>query len=63
MRTIALETASWVALRNCSQEVGGRAVFYTVLVKGVGVVKHTFRQRLAASREKQTSPLMTSVLF
>ena len=34
MRTIARETAFQVALRNCSEDVGGRSVLYMILVKG-----------------------------
>ena len=34
MRTIARETASQIALRNCSKEVGGKVSIYVILVKG-----------------------------
>ena len=33
MRTIARETASQIALRNCSEEVGGKVSIYVILVK------------------------------
>ena len=34
MRTIAQETVSQIALRNCSKEVGGKENIYVILVKG-----------------------------
>ena len=34
MRTIAWETASQIALRNCSKEVEGKVSIYVILVKG-----------------------------
>ena len=34
MRTIAWETASQIALRNCSKEVGGKVSVDVILVKG-----------------------------
>ena len=63
MRPIALEAALQIALRNCSEEVGERSVLCMTLVKGEACIKHTFWQRLAASRKEQMSPLMILVLF
>ena len=63
MRTRALETASQRSLRNCSEEVGGRSVYIYDLAKGVHAIKHSFWQKVAASREEQMSPLMILVLF
>ena len=34
MRTAARETASQIALRNCSKEAGGKVSIYVILVKG-----------------------------
>ena len=34
MRTIAFESASQIALRNCSEEVRGDVNTYMILVKG-----------------------------
>ena len=34
MRTIVWETASQIALRNCSKEVRGKVSIYVILVKG-----------------------------
>ena len=33
MRTIAQETAPWIALRNCSKEAGEKPSIYVILVK------------------------------
>ena len=33
MRTVAQETAPWIALRNCSKEAGEKASIYVLLVK------------------------------
>ena len=63
MRTIAWETASQIALRNSSEEVGRNSVLYMILVKGVHAVKHTFLARLAASHKEQMSLLIILVLF
>ena len=63
MRTVAWEMASQIALRNCSEEVGGKVSIPSILVKGVRVVKHTFWQRLAPSPKEQMSLLMILVLF
>ena len=47
MRTIAQEAAFWIALRNCSKEVGGKVSIYVILVKGeVHAAMHTFYRRL-----------------
>ena len=48
MRAIVWETASQIALRNCSEEVGS-SVFYVILVEGVPAVKHTCRRLLQVS--------------
>ena len=41
LRTVIQETASHIALRNCSEEVGRRELsVYMILVKGVEAVKH-----------------------
>ena len=64
MRTIARETASQIAPRNCSEEVAaGEVSPYVVLVKGVHEIRHTFWQKVAASHEEQMSSLMILVLF
>ena len=63
MRTIAWETASQRALRNCSKEVRGEGSMYAILVKGLRPVKHTFWQKVAAGPEERISPLMILVLF
>ena len=49
MRAIVWETASQIALRNCSEEVGRSSVFYVILVEGVPAVKHTCRRLLQVS--------------
>ena len=47
MRTIARETASHIALRNCSEEVGREVSIYKILVKGEYVQSSThFGRRL-----------------
>ena len=65
MRTIAWETAFQMALRNCSEEVGGKVSVIYDFSEGGGVhtVKHTLWQALSASHEEQMSPLMILVLF
>ena len=63
MRTIDLETASQVVLRNCSKEVRGKVRIIYDFSEGGTCIKHTFWQRLAASHEEQMSPLMILVLF
>ena len=78
MRTIALETASQIALRNYSEEVeGGKSVYLWLWWRRIHAIKHRFLQKLAASHvkfaashvifatshEKQVSPLMILVLF
>ena len=43
MRTIAWETASQIALRNCSKEVGQKVSTHGILVKGgVHATRHVF---------------------
>ena len=56
MRTVAQETASQIALRNCSKEVGGKVCIYVILVKGEYMQSSTyFLKNVAASYEEQTS--------
>ena len=57
MRSRAWETASQIALRTCSEEIGRGQ--YIHLAKGICAIKHTFEQKVAASHEEQMSPLMT----
>ena len=49
LRTVAGETASQIALRTCSEEVGAGASAYMTLVKGAHPVKHTSQGKVAAS--------------
>ena len=64
MRTIAQETAFQIALRNCSEEVGGEVRIYVILEKGEAVQSSTgFLQKVAVSHKGQTSPWRTLVLF
>ena len=42
MRTAARETASQIALRNCSKEVGGTISVYVILVKEEYMQSSTF---------------------
>ena len=63
MRTIAWETASQIALRNSSREVGRRSVLHMILVRWVHAAKYTFWQRLTAHCKEQMSQLMILVLF
>ena len=55
LRTVAWETASQIALRTCSEEVGTGASAYMTLVKGAHPIKHTSQGKLAASPEEQVS--------
>ena len=63
MRTVAWEIASQIALRNCSEEVVGKVGIICDFSEGGTCIKHTCCQRLAASHEEQTSPLIILVLF
>ena len=64
MRTIFQETSSQIALRNCSEEAGGKVtIVYDFSEGGLHAVKHTFWQRLAVSHEEHISPLIILVLF
>ena len=64
MRTAARETASQIALRNCSKEAGGKVSIHVILVKGEYMRSSTyFLQKVSASlvqitasHEEQTSP-------
>ena len=54
--TIARETASQIALRNCSKQVGGKVSIYVVLVKGEYMQSSTyFLQKVSASLVKVTA--------
>ena len=63
MRTMAWDTASQIALRNCSKEVAGEISMYVILEKGVHALKHMFWQKVAASHKEQMSLLMILVFF
>ena len=66
IRLIAWETASQIALRNRSEEVGGGqgvSVHMWFRWRGIRAIKHTFWQKVAASHEEQMSLLMILVLF
>ena len=52
MRTIAQETASQIALRNCSKEMGEEVSVYVILVKGDTYKQHTFWQKVSSSHRK-----------
>ena len=62
MRTIAQETASHIALRNCSEEVGEKVNIHVILVKGACAPKHTFCQK-AVSRGEQMLLFVMLVLL
>ena len=66
MRTIAWETAPYIALRNCSKGArgwGGVVSIYVILVMaGACNQVHIFLQKVSASHEKQSSPRKTLVL-
>ena len=50
------ETASQIALRNCSKETGGKISIYVILVKGEYVQSSTyFLQKVSASLVKVTA--------
>ena len=56
MRTAARDTASQIALRDCSKGAGGRPI-YKVLVKGeFNTMKHSFYKRFFVSHEDLMSP-------
>ena len=64
MRSAARETASQIALRNCSKEAEGKVSIYVILVKAEYMQSSTcFLQNVSASlvqvtasHEEQTSP-------
>ena len=56
--TIAWETASLMALRNCSEQMRGEASVDVISVDGGYVPSNTVWRKAAASHEEQTSPLM-----
>ena len=45
MRTIAWETASQIALRNCSKRQGGKVSVHVTLVKGEYMQSSTYFSR------------------
>ena len=55
LRTIARETASLIALRPCSEEVGGGVSAHMTLVKGARPIKHTSQGKVASSPKEQVS--------
>ena len=55
LRTAAPDTASQMALRNCSKEVRGKVSIYVILVKGVHVIRLAFQQKVAARHEEKMS--------
>lgn len=55
--TIARETASQMALRTCSEDVGGKVSIDVISVKGGREVKLTVWQNIASSHKKRTSLL------
>lgn len=55
LRTVARETASPIALRPCSEEVGAGVSAHLTLVKGARPIKHTSQGKVAASPEEQVS--------
>ena len=64
MRTTALETASQIALRNCSKEARGKvSQYYMILVKRVHAVKHRFWHKIVTSQKEQMSLLMILVIL
>ena len=64
MRTIAQETVSQIALRNCSKEVEEMVSIYVILVKGNYMQSSTYVSqhiaasfvKVTASHDEQTSP-------
>ena len=64
MKTAGQETASQIALRNCSKEAGGKVSIYVILVKGEYMQSSTyFLQKVSASHKEQTSPRRILVFF
>ena len=58
MRTTAPDTASQMALRNCSKEVRETVSIYVILVRGVHVIRLAFQQKVAASHEEKKRKLL-----
>ena len=57
MMTITLETVFQIALRNCSQEAGGKVSIDVILVKGGKFNQaHIFLQKVPACHQEQSSP-------
>ena len=53
MKTIAQETVSQRALRNCSREIGGKVSINVILVNGVCMQSSTcFLQNVSASHKE-----------
>ena len=63
MRATTWEMTFQPSLRKCPGEVGGKVMIYVTVVRGVCAVKHTFLQKVAASREEQMPPLMILLLY
>ena len=60
MRTLAQETASQIALRNCSKEIVGKVSIYVILVKGEEYMQSStyfffFFQKVSAGLKEQAS--------
>ena len=58
MRTLAQETASQIALRNCSKEIVGKVSIYLILVKGEEYMQSStyfFLQKVSAGLKEQAS--------
>ena len=64
MISIAKETVSQIALRNCSEDVAWMvSIIYDFSETGGSCNQAQFWQRLAASHKEQISLLMILVLF
>ena len=61
MRTIALEAACPIALRNCSKKAGGEVSIYVIL--HTYTVTYIFLQKVSASQEEHSSPWRNLVLL
>ena len=67
LRTISPEIASQIALRKCSEEVGGGGVGRggrsKILMKRMHAIEDTSLQKVAAGHKEQMSPSRITVLF
>ena len=64
MRTVALETALQIALRDCSKEVVGEGQYIGFWWRGeFNNIKHSFYKKFAASYEDLMSPGGDLLLF